>query len=172
MDVESVAHVAKGVQYGQVDLGLLEPVFQLVDGGLGDRDLHAGEIRLELRQEPRQPHWPDRGHHAQPDGHLVEQPEVVGEHARGGRFLQDVFEMGQQRAPEVAQQDTLALAMEELRAEFGLDRADGFRERRLRHVAFGGRLGEVQMLCRRLDVPDLEHLHHCLLRAMARESSS
>jgi hypothetical protein len=51
------------------------------------------------------------------------------------------------------------LAMEQEAAELVLQELDGTRERWLRHVAFLGRAGEVQLSAQGEEIPDLMHFH-------------
>ena len=51
------------------------------------------------------------------------------------------------------------LAVEQEAAELVLQELDGARERRLRHVAFLGRAGEIQLLAQGEEIPDLMHFH-------------
>lgn len=59
------------------------------------------------------------GHHAEPDRHLFQQPEVLCNHVRGLGLVGYVLKMRQHRATEFAQQDAPSLAVKQLSAEGG-----------------------------------------------------
>ena len=58
----------------------------------------------------------DRGHHAKADRHLIEKPIVLGKGPRHRSFVEYLAKVGQQGWAEIAEQDALALPMEQGRA--------------------------------------------------------
>ena len=63
------------------------------------------------------------------------------------------------QAPEIRHPNLTALAVEQVRAEFGLELLDGAGEGRLRHVTELCSAVEIQGSARREKILDLVHLH-------------
>ena len=75
------------------------------------------------------------------------------------RLPLNLLEIRTHRLAELAQMRSRPLTMEQEAAELVLQELDGARERGLRHVAFLGRAGEVQLLAQGEEIPDLMHFH-------------
>src|SRR5215813_2965728 len=124
-----------------------------------DLQLDAGILRLQVRQESDEIAGADRAHDPEFQRRALELDETRGKPLRLLRLPLNLFEIGTHRLAELAQMGSRPLAMEQEPAELVLQQLDGARERRLRHVAFLGRAGEVQLLAQGEEIPDLMHFH-------------
>ena len=111
-----------------------------------DLQLDAGVLRLQVRQESDEIAGTDRAHDSEFQRRALELEETRGKPLRLLRLPQNLFEIGTHRLAKLAQMRSRPLAVEEEPAELVLQQLDGARERRLRHVAFLCRPGEVQLL--------------------------
>src|SRR5262249_33882118 len=101
----------------------------------------------------------DRAHDPEFQRRALELDETRGKVLRLLRLPLNLLEIRTHRLPELAQMRSRPLAMEQEAAELVLQELDGTRERRLRHVAFLGRAGEVQLLAQGEEIPNLMHFH-------------
>src|SRR5262249_10570329 len=124
-----------------------------------DLQLDAGVLRLQAPQESDEIAGTDRAHDPEFQRRALELDETRGKPLGLLRLPQNLFEIGTHRLAKLAQMRSRPLAVEEEPAELVLQQLNGARERRLRHVAFLGRPGEVQLLAKGEKIPDLMHFH-------------
>lgn len=79
------------------------------------------------------------------------------------RTFEALAEGRQHAPPEIGQLGQRPLAPEQVAAEFGFEVLHRAGQRRLADVAFLGRPGEVARARHRQEIPDLVHLHACVL---------
>jgi hypothetical protein len=158
-EVVAARHVIGARQDRDVYLAAVEPVGEIRHRALADGQLHSVVPLAEVGEEPGEPHMADGRQDADAERDFRQEPEVLREVACGLGLLGDLGEMRQHRAPELGEQDTPPLAVEELGAKLALERPDPFRQRGLRDVARLGRLGEIELPRRRQHIADLRHFH-------------
>src|SRR5262249_45927683 len=124
-----------------------------------DLQLDAGVLRLQVRQESDEIAGTDRAHDPELQWRTLELDETRGEVLRLLRLPLNLLEIRTHCLAELAQMRSRPLAAEGEPAELVLQQLDGARERRLRHVAFLGRAGEIQLLAQGEEIPDPMHFH-------------
>src|SRR6516164_1582516 len=124
-----------------------------------DLQLAAGVLRLQVPQKSDEIAGTDRAHDPELQRRAFELDETRGKPLRLLRLPLNLLEIRTHRLAELAQMRSRPLAVEQEAAELVLQELDGARERRLRHVAFLGRAGEIQLLAQGEEIPDLMHFH-------------
>ena len=145
--------------HGQVELALLEQFEQRPRAGFAERQRRSRDAARKGRQRPRQQVRADARRRADGQRALAQARQLLDLESRFVQALQHRARVRQERLAGLGQRHVALHAVEQRRAELGLQLADLLADRRLGDVQLLGRAGEVQMAAHRLEVGELMDFH-------------
>ena len=143
----------------ELELVGLEAAQQLRERRLVDGELDARIRRAEAREETGELRRPDRRHGAHAQRRLLEQAEIARDILRASRLGEHLLQVRAHAAAELGDDHALAFAVQQRRADVGLELLDGGGHRRLGYLARLGGARDAAVLAYREEVPDLMELH-------------
>jgi hypothetical protein len=140
---------------GHFEIAVDQHGLQLACARIGDFDFDVVGPGLYRSQKLDELGRCDGAHDAELERNFLQLGEVAGKLLCRVRLIEDLLQVGTDRAPKVGQMGIRPLATKQQAAEFLLQKLDRARERRLGDVAAFGRLGEIQLFGNRQEVADL-----------------